>query len=92
MHAKRDPNRDGDPGIVRWVMTANLHDRNEPVPVEQGHIIIGASRGMPAQQMIVIDADLAAIVMMANVVVVGLRQRHVNHAENQYADSQNSRA
>ena len=45
---------------------------------------------MPAQEMIVVDADLARLVVVADIVVVGLRQRYVNHAENQHADPQGS--
>jgi hypothetical protein len=30
--------------------------------------------------------------VVADVVIVGLRQRYVNHAENQHADSQGSRS
>ena len=35
-----------------------------------------------------VGADLTRRVVMANVVKVGLRQRHVHHSENQDADSQ----
>ena len=72
------------------VMIAELHERNEPVPVQQGHVVVEIGRGVPAQEMIVIDADFAGRVVVADVVIVGLRQRYVDDAENQDADSQGS--
>ncbi len=51
-----------------------------------------SAEGCQRKQMVVIDADLARAVVMANVVIVGLRQRHVNHAENHDADSQDPSA
>ena len=69
------------------VMIAEFHDRHEPMPVQHGHVVVEVGRGMPAQKVIVIDADFAGRVMVADVVIVGLGQRHVNDAENQYPDS-----
>jgi hypothetical protein len=43
---------------------------------------------VPAQQVIVITADFAGRVMVADVVIVGLGQRHMYEAENQNSDSQ----
>ena len=75
--------------VVRTlVMIAELHDRHEPVPVQHGHVVVEVGRRVPAQQVIVITADFAGRVMVADVVIVGLGQRHVNDAENQYPDSQ----
>ncbi len=70
------------------VMIAELHERDEPVPVQHGHVVVEIGRGVPAQEVIVIDADFTGGVMVADVVIVGLGQRHVNQAENQNADSQ----
>jgi hypothetical protein len=78
--------------VVRaLVVIAELHDRNEPVPVEHGHVVVEVRRGMPAQKMIVITADFARQVMVAYVVIIGLGQGHVNNAQNQNSDSQSSR-
>ena len=70
------------------VMIAEFHDRNEPVPVQHGHVVVEIGRRVPAQKVIVIDADFAGGVMVADVVIVGLGQRHVHEAENQNPDSQ----
>ena len=69
-----------------------LEQRKEPVPVQRLRSAFEIGRRMPAQQMVVMDADLAGPVVMANVVIVGLRQRHVNHAENHDPDEQDSRS
>ena len=75
--------------IVRLaVMTAKLHDRHEPVPVQHGHVGVVIGRGMPAEQVIVVTADLAGCIMVADIMIVGLGQWHVNEAENQHSDSQ----
>ncbi len=64
-----------------------LEQRKEPVPVKQGEVGIRIGRWMPAKQMVVMLTDLARPVVMANVVIVGLRQRHMNHAKNHDPDS-----
>jgi len=64
--------------------------RKEPVPVEKREVGIRISRGMPAQQMIVMFTHLANPVVMANVVIIGLRQGHVDDAQNHDPDSQDS--
>ena len=43
------------------------------------------------QKVIVITADFASALMVADVVIVGLGQWYVNDAQNQYPDSQSSR-
>ncbi len=73
------------------VTIAKLHDRHEPVPVQHRHVVVDVGRGVPAQQVIVIDADFTGLVVMADVVVIGLGQRHMNEAENQETDSQFAR-
>ena len=73
------------------VVIAELHDRNEPVPMKHGHVVVEVRRWMPAQQVIVITADFARQVMVAYVVIIGLGQGHVNNAQNQNSDSQSSR-
>jgi hypothetical protein len=77
--------------VRRLVMITELNNRDEPVPVQHGHVVVGVGRRVPAQKVIVVDADLVGRVMVTDVVVVGLGQRHVNEAENQNSDSQVAR-
>jgi len=79
-------------GALALVMIARLDERHEPVPMQHGHVVVQIGRGVPAQEVIMVDADFAGRVMVADVVVVGLGQRDVNDAENQNADSQDSNA
>ena len=74
------------------LVSARLDEGNEPVPVEQGHVRVRGGRGMPAQEVIVEGADLAGRVVVADIVIIGLRQRDVDRAENQHRDSQGSPA
>ena len=76
--------------LIVWpvVMPAKFDDRHEPVPVQHGHIGVAIGPGVPSEQVIVISADLARGVMVADVVIIGLRQRHMHETENQHADSQ----
>ena len=77
------------PIIVRpLVRVAELDDRDEPVPVQHGDVSVVVRRGVPAEKVIVITANFAWRVVMADVVIVGLRQRHVEETENQNSDSQ----
>jgi hypothetical protein len=69
------------------VRAAELDDRDEPVPVQHGDVSVVVRRGVPAEKVIVISADFAGRVVMADVVIVGLRQRHVKETENQNSDS-----
>ena len=78
--------------VGAWLRGTGLDERDEPVPVQQGHIVGRGGRGMPSQEMIVVGADLAGRVMVADIVIVGLRQWDVDRAENQHADSQGSQA
>jgi hypothetical protein len=68
-----------------------LDQRNDPVPMQHGHVIVVIGRGMPTEKMIVVDAYFIGRVMVANIVIVSLRQRHVNDAQNQNPDSKSSR-
>ena len=77
--------------VSTLMVIAELHDRNKPVPMKHGHVVVEVRRGMPAQKVIVITADFARQVMVANVVIIGLGQGHVNNAQNQNSDSQSSR-
>jgi hypothetical protein len=75
--------------IVREVViTPELHDRDEPMPMQHGDVGITIRRRVPAEKVIVISTDLARRVMVADIVVVGLWQRHVYQAEDQYSDPQ----
>ncbi len=60
----------------------------EPVPVQFRHVLGGPGGGVPAEQVVVVLADLAGGVVVANVVEVGLRQRSVSQAEDQEHDPQ----
>ena len=63
----------------------NPHGR-EPVPVKGREILRRARLGMPAEEMIVESADLARTVLVADVVVVGHRQREVAEPESEGKD------
>ena len=58
----------------------------EPVPVEHSHITGDAGTGMPSQEMVMMIADFANPILMANIVIIRLRQRSVNQAEDQSDD------
>ncbi len=60
------------------------------MPVQQCHVVVGIGQGMPAQEVVVVRADLAGLVVVADVVVVGLRQRDMDRAEDQEPDPQGS--
>ena len=51
-----------------------FEQRQEPVPVQQREVGTRVGRRMPSQQMVVMVANLPGPVVMANVVIVGLRQ------------------
>ncbi len=69
---------------------AGLEHRQEPVPVQQSQVGTRISRGVPPQKVVVVNADLSRSVVMANVVKIRLRQRHVNHAHNHDPGQQDS--
>jgi hypothetical protein len=71
--------------------SVRLDERNNPVPMQHGHVIVVIGGGVPAEKMIVVDAYFVGRVMVADVVIIGLGQRHVNDAQNQKPDSQSSR-
>jgi hypothetical protein len=77
-------------GVVTVVGIVGLGQRNKPVPVQQGDIGVNRGRGMPSQQVVVKEADLAGRVVVADIVIIRLRQRHANHTRDQQADSQQS--
>jgi len=77
-------------GTSMWV--AQFNERNEPVPVEQGDVVVVVGRGVPAQEVVMVGAELARGIVVADVVIIGLGKRYVDHTENQKADSQGSRA
>ena len=60
----------------------------EPVPVQDGHVVGPTRGGVPAEQVVVVLAHLARPVMMADVVEVELRQRRMHDAEDQQGDPQ----
>lgn len=70
----------GNAGVVRGAR------RQIPVPVEHRHVLRNPRAGVPAEQMIVVLANLAGAVVVAQVVIVGLRQRSVHQAEDQQRD------
>jgi hypothetical protein len=54
--------------------------------VQERHVLRLARAGVPAEQVVVVLADLAGPVVVTDVVEVGLRQRGVDQAEDQQAD------
>ena len=72
-------------------LVARFDERNVPVPMQHGHVIGVVGGGVPPEEMIVVDAYLVGRVMVANIVIIGLRQGYVNHAQNQNSDSESSR-
>src|SRR5262249_51636135 len=74
------------------VVVAKLYDRDEPVPVEQSDIVVKVGGGVPAQKVVVKYAELARCVVVTDVVIIGLRERHVDQAEDEKAQPQASRA
>src|SRR5262249_23453662 len=70
------------------VVVAKLNDRDEPVPVEQSDIVVKVGGGVPAQEGVVKYAELARCVVVTNVVIIGLRERHVDQAKDEEAQSQ----
>lgn len=84
-----DMRLEGKPGIgtmVLPVVAGAVQGRENPMPVQDGRISIVARGRMPPKQMVVVDADFARRVVMANVVEVGLRQGNVDQARDQQAD------
>jgi hypothetical protein len=71
---------------------AGLEHRQEPVPVQESQVGTRISRGVPPQEMVVMNADLSRAVVMANVVKISLRQGHVNHAQHHDPGQQDSRS
>jgi hypothetical protein len=69
--------------LIARVAIGVLKGRQEPVPVQEGHVIVLTGRRMPPEQMIVMRADLASGVMVANVVIVDLGKRDADQAEGQ---------
>jgi hypothetical protein len=68
------------------VRIGRLEHREEPVPVQESHIRTFVRRRMPPQQVVVMRADFAGAVVVANVVIIRLRQRDVDHAQNNDPD------
>lgn len=64
--------------------------RKKPVPVKHGDITGDPRPGVPAEQMVVKLADLASLVVVADVVKVRLRQRGMHHAEGHEDDPQDA--
>ena len=74
--------------IAAGLTSARLDERDEPVPVKERHVGVGIGPRMPAQEMVVVGADLTRRVVVADIVIVSLRQRDVDRAEDQEADPQ----
>lgn len=74
--------------LIRRERTGSVFRGQEPVPV-QGRHVLGVPRSrMPAEQVVVVVADFAGRIVVANVVEVGLRQRSMDEAEDQENDPQ----
>ncbi len=70
------------------MMVAQIRAGNHPVPVQHGHVVVKIGERVPAQEVIVVNTDLPRRVVMADIVIVGLRQRNMHGAENHDRDSQ----
>ncbi len=57
--------------------------RYKPVPVQQRDVFRPCRAGMPLQQMLVIGANFARTIVMANIVEIRPRQRSVNKTQRQ---------
>src|SRR5262245_50149542 len=64
--------------IAAGTTGAGVDEGNDPVPVQQGNVFVRAGRRMPAQEMIVVGAELAGRVVVADIVIIGLRQWDVD--------------
>jgi 1-acyl-sn-glycerol-3-phosphate acyltransferase len=64
----------------------------DPVPVQDGHVLFARGTRVPAQQVIVKWTDLAGSVMVPDIVVIGLRKRNVKEAEDQKRDPRKVRS
>lgn len=51
--------------------------------MQKGHIFILAGRRVPSEKMVMMGADLADGVMMADVVVIDLREGDANEADHE---------
>ena len=78
--------------IGELVMMAGLDERNEPVPVQKSYVVIEVGKGMPLEEMVMEVTGLARRVVVADVVIIDLRDWNVDYAENHHRDSQSSRA
>jgi hypothetical protein len=68
---------------VRWVAPGVLRVGQEPVPVEDRHVRVLAGRRVPPEEVIVMGAELARGVMVADVVVIDLGKGNAEQAEGQ---------
>jgi hypothetical protein len=78
--------------IGTGILSARGDEGEEPVPVQQRDVIVGTGLRMPAQEMIVVEADLSGRVVVADIVIVSLWQRDPDRAEDQDSDPQGSPA
>ena len=56
------------------------------MPVEHDHVFGKPRAGMAAEKMIVVFAELARAILMANIVVIRLGQRTMHHGKDQGKD------
>ena len=64
--------------------------RQHPVPVEDRDVLGLSGVGMPAEQVVMMLADLAGLVVMPDVVEIGLGPGRVDETKDQQADPQGS--
>jgi hypothetical protein len=74
-------------GVVRTLPAGEIIKRGkDPVPVENRRIDIVSRGRMPAEEMIVVDADLTGRVVVADIMEIGLGQGDMDQARDQQAD------
>ncbi len=79
----------GRSGRILVVVPIGLLGRGgEPVPVEHGHRPGLAGLGVPSQQVVVMGADLARPVLVANLMIIGLGKGQAQQPEGQQGDPQ----
>jgi hypothetical protein len=73
-------------GRSRIRLVRPVEGGQHPVPVQERDIGIQTGRGVPPEQMVVIDADLALGIVVTDVVEIRLGQWDVDQARDQQAD------
>lgn len=67
-----------------------IAEQEEPVPMQDRDVLGRTGAGMPAQQMVVIRADLTGAVVVADIMKIGDGQRSMAKPEDQWDDPEKS--